>query len=578
MSRGRALNRWHERIADEAEVARLEAAGYPRLLARLLALRGIAADSAAKYFAPSVTDLAKPCELPGIEAIAGRILTAVAERRKIVVFGDYDCDGICATAILVMALTALHADVRPFIPNRLTEGYGMSQASVGRMLAENPSVGLVVTVDNGINSEEWVATLKGRGIEVVVTDHHLPGAVLPDCPIANPKVAAPERLNGLCGAGVAFLLANQLVCRAQESGLYRGPKIGGPLLVLAGLATVTDVMPLVGQNRILVAEALKHFRRLAPIGLRELFDRASRTGSLHLKVEDFGFLIGPRINAAGRMANGEDALRLVLCEDRERARELAQCVDLHNIERKGVEQKMFELALTKVVPDAAAQVIDIPDGHPGVAGIVAARVLERVGKCPVCVIVDGRGSARAPAGFNARDALESASAVLTSFGGHAAAGGFSVKDGEIDHFRELFTSACAVQRAAIPAESLEDRTLDAWVDGDDVTLDFAERVMEMSPFGEGNERPVFGMKGVIFHDVKPLGQEGRHLLVSVLPRSATGRVAHKADALKAIWWNRGDLIEKLRRLPMPHDILFTIEVSDYQERHVEFRLLAIDEF
>lgn len=577
MSRGRALSRWRERVADGAQVARLEAAGYPRLLARLLALRGITAETAAKYFAPSVADLVKPCELPGIEAIADRILAAVADRKRIVVFGDYDCDGICATAILMMALTALRADVRPFIPNRLAEGYGMSQDSVTRMLDENPAVGLVVTVDNGINSVEWVAMLAERGVEVVVTDHHLPGANLPKCPIANPKVASPAPLDGLCGAGVAFLLANQLICRAQSKGLYHGPKIGGPLLVLAGLATVTDVVPLVGQNRILVAEALARFRGLAPIGLRELFDRASRTASLHLKVEDFGFLIGPRINAAGRMASGGDALQLVLSDDRERARELAQRVDLLNTERKGVEQKMFEFALTKVVPDAVAQVIDLPDGHSGVAGIVAARVLERVGKGPVCVVVDGRGSARAPAGFNARDALESASAALANFGGHAAAGGFQVKDGELDRFRELFSAACAAQLATIPTEAREDLAFDAWVDGDDITLDFAERVMKMAPFGEGNERPVFGMKGAIFRDVKSLGLEGKHLLVSILPRSGTGKVAHMADALKAIWWNRGDLVEKLRRLPMPHDILFTLEVSDYQERHVELRLLAIDE-
>lgn len=556
----------------------MEAAGYPRLLARLLALRGVSVESAAKYFAPSLADLANPCELPGIEAIAERILAAIAARKKIVVFGDYDCDGICATAILVMTLTALRADVTPFIPKRLTEGYGMTQASVTRLLAENPSVGLVITVDNGINSEDWVAMLKGKGIEVVVTDHHLPGVTLPDCPIANPKVAAPAPLGGLCGAGVAFLLANQLICRAQAAGLYHGPKIGGPLLVLAGLATVTDVMPLVEQNRILVAEALNRFRKLAPIGLRELFDRASRTAALQLKVEDFGFLIGPRINAAGRMASGDDALRLVLSTDREQAREFAQKVDLCNVERKGVEQKMFEFALTKVVPDAIAQVIDLPDGHPGVAGIVAARVLERVGKGPVCVIVDGHGSARAPVGFNVRDALEAASAALTRFGGHAAAGGFSVKEGELERFRELFTAACAAQVRAMPEGTQGCVNFDAWVKGGDLSLEFAEKMMKMAPFGEGNERPVFAMKGVHFRDVRPLGMDGKHLCISIQSTAVGcgGKISISED-MKAIWWNRGDLVEKLRKTSAaPHDILFTIEISDYQYRHVELRLLALD--
>lgn len=577
MPRGHALSRWRERVADDAEVVRLEAAGYPRLLARLLALRGVSVESAAKYFAPSIADLANPCDLPGIETIAERILRAVAAREKIVVFGDYDCDGICATAILVMTLTALRAEVASFIPNRLTEGYGMTQSSVARLLAETPSVGLVVTVDNGINSEDWVAILKSKGIDVVVTDHHLPGTNLPQCPIANPKVAAPESLGGLCGAGVAFLLANRLIQCAQERGLYHGPKIGGPLLVLAGLATVTDVMPLVEQNRILVAEALARFRKLAPIGLRELFDRASRTAALRLKVEDFGFLIGPRINAAGRMASGDDALRLILSSDREQAREFAQKVDFCNVERKGVEQRMFELAMTKIAPESVAQVIDLPDGHPGVAGIVAARVLERVGRGPVCVIVNGHGSARAPVGFNVRDALESASSALTRFGGHAAAGGFSVKEGALDEFRGLFNAACAAQLSAIPDAAQGRITFDAWVRNEELSLDFAEELMKMAPFGEGNERPVFAMKGVRFRDVKLLGMDGKHLSIAIQsPAGRSGKISISED-LKAVWWNHGDLVEKLRHASsVSHDILFTIEISNYQYRHVELRLLALD--
>ena len=578
VSRGDALSRWCERVADDEKVARLEAAGYPRLLARLLAVRGITTETVADYLDPSLSRLAKPTELPGVAAAAETILAAVSAHKRIVVFGDYDCDGVCATAILVLALRALKADVVPFIPKRLTEGYGMTEASVLRMRRENPSVGLVVTVDNGINSIDWVAALQSEGIDVIVTDHHLPGPELPDCTIANPKVAAPSELEGLCGAGVAFLLSNLLICRAQEKGCYQGPKIGGPLLVLAGLATVTDVMPLVAQNRILVSEALRRFRQIAPIGLRELLDRASRTASLQLKVEDFGFLIGPRINAAGRMASGDDALQLILSSDRERAREFAQRVDLCNVERKGVEQKMFEKAMAQVIPGAAAQVIDLPDGHPGVAGIVAARVLERVGAGPVCVVVEGHGSARAPVGFNVRDALEAASAALTRFGGHAAAGGFSVKEGEIDSFRSLFTAACAAQIAAMPSGICGSIPFDAWIRGEDVTLDFAEKLMKMAPFGEGNERPAFAMRGVRFSDVRPLGQEGKHLSISICPCSTgTGAKIAIAESLRAIWWNRGNLVEKLRAATSSHDILFTLEISDYLYRHVELRLLAIDD-
>ena len=258
----------------------------PELILRLLEKRGIAGDAAVgEFFSPSISALVRPEELPGIAEAAEVIL---AHSGKVVVFGDYDCDGVCATAIVVSCLRALvgkdgQDKVVPFLPERLSEGYGMSEASVRRMLTENPDVSLVITVDNGINSVDPVAELKAKGVKVVITDHHLPGAVLPAADaLVNPKVSSPAALNGLCGAGVAFLLAERLVEESRRRGTYAGPNIGGPLLVLAGLATVTDIMPLVGHNRILVYEALRRFRQLAPIGLRELLDRAAKSAAAAL--------------------------------------------------------------------------------------------------------------------------------------------------------------------------------------------------------------------------------------------------------------------------------------------------------
>ena len=270
------------------------------IVRRILESRGIAGEALKAYLSPTLSGLAAPEEMPGVVAAADAVLAAVAARNKIVVFGDYDCDGVCATAILVRALKALGASVEPFLPDRLTEGYGMSDASVGRMLERFPDVGLVVTVDNGINSVDQVTMLKSRGIVVVVTDHHLPGEELPHADVlVNPKVDAPPALADLCGSGVAFLLANRIVSEAKRRGVYSGPSIGGPLLVMAGLATVTDVMPLLGQNRIFVAEALRRFDRLAPTGLRELYLKAARAGSDRYTSRDFSHLIGPRMNAAG---------------------------------------------------------------------------------------------------------------------------------------------------------------------------------------------------------------------------------------------------------------------------------------
>ena len=537
--------------------------GVPEIIARLLESRGISADGIDEFLSPSLRDLAPPCELPNVDAAAEAILAAVRGGRKIVIFGDYDCDGVCATAILVRTLSAFGADVSAFLPERLSEGYGMSEASVARMLKENPGVGLVVTVDNGINSVENVAFLKEKGVDVVVTDHHLPGDTLPDCVVVNPKVSHPEIFENLCGAGVAFLLANELVTKARALGLYSGPSLAGPLLVLAGLATVTDVMPLLGQNRILVAESLNRFDSLAPVGLRSLFSKAARRGVVRHTSKDFGFLLGPRINAAGRIASGAEALRLVLANSQDEADEAARIVNGRNDERKNVEQKMLENALAKIVPSAAAQVIDLPDGHQGVAGIVAARVMERMDpKVPVCVVVGGHGSARAPDGINVRDALAASGEFLNRFGGHAAAAGFSVKDGMVDAFRERFAEVCAGLSAEVSDEKRGD-VVDAWVSPDDLTIELAEWITRLEPFGEGNPEPVFGMKNAVLRDIRPLGAEGRHLALTV-------------NGMRSVWWGRGDIVEELRRSSSAaRDVLFTVEESDYGSHHVELRIVEI---
>ena len=536
----------------------------------ILERRGIPADGLEAFLHPSIADLARPEDLPGVVAAADVVLSAVSGSREIVVFGDYDCDGVSATAILSRTLRALGGKVSEFIPDRLSEGYGMSVDSVARMRKENPGVGLVVTVDNGINSVEAVDELKAKGVGVVVTDHHLPGEELPRADaLIDPKVSAPKHLESLCGAGVAFLLANRLMTEAKRRGLYAGPCIGGPLLVLAGLATVTDIMPLLGQNRILVAEALRRFSTSAPMGLKELHARAARTGVVNLTSRDFGFMLGPRINAAGRMATAMEALELVLSEDREITRELARMIDGYNAERKTIEQRMTDEAMSKVVEGAAAQVIDLPSGHPGIAGIVAARVMERLnGAVPVCVLAGGHGSARAPEALNIRDAFVACSADLSTFGGHAAAGGFTVRPGRIDSFRERLCAYCRGILGEDPVARSKTESavrVDAWVRPEDITLELADEIRLLEPFGTGNPEPVLGLKDVGFADVKPLGLDGRHLSVTL-----------RNSGLRAVQWQHGDLVEKLRaESARLHDITFTLSVSEYGERHVELRLTGI---
>ncbi len=539
------------------------------IIDKLLQNRGIAPTEVEKFFNPSISDLARSDTLPGIVDASAAIIAAVKADEEIVVFGDYDCDGVCATAILVEAIRALpSAKVIPFLPDRLNEGYGMSIDAIKRMFADTPGVKLIVTVDNGINAVEEIGALEEEGIKVVVTDHHLPGDELPKATaIVNPKVAAPNELKELCGAGVAFLLANQLIADAKASGIYTGGSIGAPLLVLAGLATVTDIMPLLGQNRILVAEALQRFRTSAPLGLRELYERSSRVGTTQITAKDFGFMIGPRINAAGRLKSGMDALELVLATDHEIAREYARIVDMFNTDRKAIEQQMTDAAMAKVVVGAPAQVIDLPNGHIGVAGIVASRILERLETpAPVCVIVNGRGSARAPAGFNLRNAFVACETMLERYGGHAAAGGIVVKPRMVDMFRKLLCDYASARQGKV-AKLIEKDEVELWLSTEDINLELAEALIKFEPFGECNPEPVFGLKGVHISDIRTLGADGRHLSLNVVE-----------GALKAVQWGGGTVAEALRQAEDNlYSLTFTLAISDYGARHAELRLLSIKE-
>lgn len=576
---------WRERRADETDEARAEAfrsAGLPPILARLLASRGVTEEGREAFLDPSLTRLARSEDLPGMTEAVQVILPFLHTKRKIVVFGDYDADGVCASAILVTALRRLGGNAEAFIPHRFGEGYGMTAASLERLWCEHADAALVVTVDNGISSPDEVAKLKVKGIQVVVTDHHLPGENLPKADaLVNPRVQSCPGSADLCGAGVAFFLASALAQAATEKGLYTGPKFGGPLLVLAGLATVADLVPLKEQNRILVAQSLAYFNRCAPCGLRELRDKAARSAAA-LTARDYGFLLAPRINAAGRMKTADVAFDLLVCtdEDREGARQLASRIDGFNGERRGFEQTMFQEAcaqidkageedLQAVVAWDAGCVTGATKGqrwHLGVAGIVASRLLEHY-HVPAAVAVGETGSVRAPDGYNVHDALAAASEHLVRFGGHAAAGGFTVKPGAFEAFRVAFTTACAKQRKehALDADA---RDFDGWVEPGDLTPGLYADLRRLEPFGEGNPEPVFGLRGVTLREVRVMGVEGRHLSLAFVNR----------DVPRAIWWGHGGRAEDLRKhAARPYDVFFTLTTSGFDSAlpHLELRVVDL---
>ena len=576
---------WRERRADETDEARAEAfrsAGLPPILARLLASRGVTEEGREAFLDPSLTRLARSDDLPGMTEAVQVILPFLHTKRKIVVFGDYDADGVCASAILVTALRRLGGNAEAFIPHRFGEGYGMTAASLERRWCEHADAALVVTVDNGISSPDEVAKLKVKGIRVVVTDHHLPGENLPKADaLVNPRVQSCPGSADLCGAGIAFFLASALAQAATEKGLYTGPKFSGPLLVLAGLATVADLVPLKEQNRILVAQSLAYFNRCAPCGLRELRDKAARSAAA-LTARDYGFLLAPRINAAGRMKTADVAFDLLVCtdEDREGARQLASRIDGFNGERRGFEQTMFQEAcaqidkageedLQAVVAWDAGCVTGATKGqrwHLGVAGIVASRLLAHY-HVPAAVAVGETGSVRAPDGYNVHDALAAASEHLVRFGGHAAAGGFTVKPGAFEAFRAAFTTACAKQRKehALDADA---RDFDGWLEPGDLTPGLYADLRRLEPFGEGNPEPVFGLRGVTLREVRVMGVEGRHLSLAFVNR----------DVPRAIWWGHGERAEELRKhAARPYDVFFTLTTSSFDSAlpHLELRVVDL---
>ena len=535
------------------------------IVERLLERRGLSGEALAEFLDPSIKRLANAVELPGIGEAVDVIMPFIKARRRIAVFGDYDCDGVCASAILVKTFRRLGAPADAFMPDRFTEGYGMSPHSIARMMEEHPDTALVVTVDCGITSAQEVKALRDRGVAVVVTDHHLPPPTLPECDaLVDPKVeaqsAGAERIGAkdLCGAGVAFFLASALAARAAAEGIYGGGKFGAPLLVLAGLATVVDIVPLLGQNRILAANALRSFRR-APVGLLELLLRAQRR-PVELTSRDFGFLLGPRINAAGRMASATKAYGLLMAEDREEARGLAQKVDAHNMERKSIENQMAADAQAQIAEGGAAAFVvsdERCDGsvkwHPGVSGIVASRLSDRNG-VPVAVVVEGRGSVRAPDGYDVHAALSACAEFLDRFGGHRAAGGFSVKEGMLAEFTDAFVAACAAQRDVRgEATGGEAGEPDLWIGPGDLTMELYGELKALEPFGEGNPEPVFGIRGVAI-DPRPLGDSGKHMSVEFKDRRIP----------RATWWNRGDKVEELRAKAFrPFDVTFTLDIDDW---------------
>ena len=474
--------------------------GLAPLVARILASREFQDIEAFQSFLePRLDSVHDPFLMKDMDAAVDRIAQGIARGEKIAVYGDYDADGLTATALLVRCFEWLGHPVETYIPHRLNEGYGMSIDGIENLSSRG--VKLIVTVDNGISCAAEVRHARSMGVDVVITDHHQPEATLPEAvAVVDPmRTDCQYPFKHLAGVGVAFKVAHALAKRLERDPGDAKAFLRSQLDLVA-LGTVADVMPLVNENRALVMHGLLVLEQTDKVGLEALSEGLGMDGR-RLTGENIAFMFGPRLNAAGRTGEAEYALELLLTRNKARARELAEYLDELNKNRRSIEGDVLKEAIAQLEADPT--LLELPvlvlaglDWHQGIIGIVASRLLERFSRPAVILsIEDGtaRGSARSVQQFNIHSALNDCAELLESFGGHKLAAGVSLSAERIDEFRQRLN---AVARTMVTEEAMAPRLgLQTQARLDELTLDALQQLDRLRPFGNGNPAPLVGMVG-----------------------------------------------------------------------------------
>jgi single-stranded-DNA-specific exonuclease len=576
---GRTNKRWRFQPHDADRIARLEqAAGVPPIVAQLLIGRGVyEADAARTFLDAKLTGLRDPDLLPGAAEAADRIYAAVRGKRKIVVYGDYDADGMTGTAILLLCLRLLGADVTYYVPNRLEEGYGLSGDAL-RSLAER-GASLIISVDCGIASVAEAAVARELGLELIVTDHHEFAAELPAAAaLVHPRLPGHSYpFGGLCGAGVALKVAWAVCQRASEA-----KKVSEPLrnflmsaVGLAAIGTVADVVPLLDENRILVRHGLNSLKHAPTLGLQTLMQVAKIHEKPRLDSEDIAFCLAPRLNAAGRFGQAQLAVELLTTDSRERAQQLAEYIHELNGSRESLERSI-NLGAAKQIKEQfdpegdSALVLAGRGWHKGVIGLVAGRLAEKYHRPVVLIALDdlgikpGVGSARSPNGLNLHAALANCSEHLLGFGGHACAAGLKIEETRIDAFRAAFCEHAASESSG--AVRVGEIRVDAEGPFCQLTLETVRQIQSLAPFGSGNPRPVLCATGVrLSEPPKRIGASERHLSLKLIQQQ-TG--------IRGVGFGCGEWAEELAAATAPLDIAYRPVINDFRGRqNVEVQLV-----
>jgi single-stranded-DNA-specific exonuclease len=539
-------------VSDELSVQRLaDSLNISPILARLLVLRNIMTfNEARQFFRPSLDSLHDPFLMDQMEEATTRVITALTENQKICIYGDYDVDGTCATALLYLFLKELYANVEFYIPRRLEEGYGLSTTAIDAV--KEMGTNLMITVDCGITAIEETEYANELGMDVIICDHHQPKEELPNAfAVLDPlKPGCNYPFKYLSGAGVAFKLAQGLCERIGKRGL--------PLkyLDLVALAGAADIVPIIDENRILVNEGLNQINLGPRPGIEALIE-LSKLKPGQLTSGQIVFTIAPRINAVGRLGDAERAVNLLIANNKKDALELAEVLETENYERRKIDVDTFEAAKEIVetqfdLDDELAIVLHDENWHPGVIGIVASRLVEKYYRPSVLLTtIDGvaKGSARSINGFNIYDALQKCEDLLLHFGGHQAAAGLALELDKIDEFRTRFNE---ILKTSISSDDLlQEISIDSKIKFSEITPKFLRILEQFSPFGPANLRPIFLAEDV--HVVNAPRVVGNNHILASFKQNGSDKI------FDSIGFNMGEYFETIKDNSCELDIVFSID-------------------
>lgn len=551
------MARWKIPSFEKEEVKKLAAdAGITEATARVLLGRGYRDSQAvSRFLNPALEHLHDPNLLTGLAPAADRLFTAITKGEKILLYGDYDVDGTMSLVILTTAIQVCGGSSEYHVPHRIKEGYGMRPEIIDQAAADG--VKLIISVDTGIRAAAVVKHAAALGIDVIVTDHHLPEEELPPAyAVINPNQPDCNYPNpDLCGAGVAFKLAQALM-QKQGWSEVKYQRMLQSFLKLVALATVADVVQLTGENRAIVSLGLRGFTHIQNIGLRELLRVAGIESGKAPSARQVGFQIGPRINAAGRMESARMVVELFLTADESQAASIAEELDVLNKERRETEKQILDEILESVTEPAVGLVLAQERWHRGVVGIVASRVADRFYRPTFILEIDrengiASGSGRSIPPFHLLDALESMPELFQKFGGHSHAAGVTLSLDRLEEFQQRFAEYAMNKLTA--EDLVREISLDACISPAEVTDRFIKEVFQFAPFGQGNTTPLLMLSDVCVESVSPMGADGRHLKL---------RLGRDGSRMFVKAWNFGNRAAEVApgsRI----DVAITIEDDNY---------------